>query len=67
MHVSQLSDPFIGKVNLIRKNAQYLFKIKQMFLSLLFVLFFVFGNGCYTQSYRTEMSYVMSDAFRSKT
>lgn len=36
-----------------------------MFLSLLFGLFFVFGNGCYTQSYRTEMSYVMSEAFRT--
>lgn len=30
-----------------------------MCLSLLFGLFFVFGNGCYTQCYRTEMSYVM--------
>lgn len=35
-----------------------------MFLSLLFGLFFVFGNGYYTQCYRTEMSYVVSDAFR---
>lgn len=35
-----------------------------MFLSLLFGLFFGFGNGCYTQSYRTEMSCAMSDAFR---
>lgn len=36
-----------------------------MFLSLLFGLSFVFGNGCYTQCYRPEMSYVVSDAFRS--
>lgn len=35
-----------------------------MFQSL-FVVCFVFGNGCYTQSYRTEMSYVMFGAFRT--
>lgn len=36
-----------------------------MFLSLLFGLFSVFGNRCYTQRYRTEMSYVMCVAFRT--